>query len=221
MTHPQKRAFLRQEGDAWFRRNETVISDVSESKAIALAMLKTCLGSGKVLIEIGCSNGVNLAHLTETTGCEAKGLDPSPASIAEGRARWPHLDLRVGTADALPFADASADMVWFGFCLYLVDRPLLMRVVAEADRVLGPEGYLAVTDFDCDRPTRRPYAHLPGLSSYKMDYSSLFTANPAYTLLEKCRFGPADQPAHPDRQQRTATWLLRKSERDAYQEVTE
>jgi len=51
-----------------------------------------------------------------------------------------------------------------------------------------------------------------------MDYSNLFTSNPAYTLLEKVRHAPAGQPAHLDRQERVATWLLRKSTRDAYHE---
>jgi ubiquinone/menaquinone biosynthesis C-methylase UbiE len=216
--HPQKAAFLDHEGDAWFQRNRAAVSGLTDTKALAVAMLEAYLQPGDALLEIGCANGVNLAHLAQRTGCRALGLDPSSASIEDGRSRWPFLELETGTADTLPWPEASVDMVWFGFCFYLVDRPLLMRVIAEADRVLKPEGCLALTDFDCDRPTRRPYAHLPGLSSFKMDYSALFTENPAYTLIEKVRHEPAGQPAHRDRQQRVATWLLRKSIRDAYHE---
>lgn len=42
-------------------------------------------------------------------------------------------------------------------------------------------------DFDPPYPMRRPYRHLDGLWSYKMDYAGLFLASPAYTLLEKHR----------------------------------
>jgi adenylyltransferase/sulfurtransferase len=42
----------------------------------------------------------------------------------------------------------ALDLVLFGFCLYLVDRKLISRVVAEADRVLKDTGFLGIVDFD-------------------------------------------------------------------------
>jgi hypothetical protein len=49
---------------------------------------------------------------------------------------YPNLNLKIGTADVLLFDDGFTDVIWYEFCLYLVDRVFLHRVDAEADRVL-------------------------------------------------------------------------------------
>ena len=136
------------------------------------------------MLEIGCSDGRNLAWLRDRTGCSAAGLDPSGVAIATGLDRRPELDLRVGTADHLPF-EGPFDLVLLGFCLYLCDREDLPTIVAEVDRVLAPGGYVAIIDFDPPTPRRRNYRHRDGISSYKMDHMSLFTAFPTYTAAGK------------------------------------
>jgi hypothetical protein len=47
---------------------------------------------------------------------------------------------------------------------------------------------LAIYDFNIPSPQRRPYSHLPGLFSYKMDFSRLFTCNPIYRVLARRYF---------------------------------
>ena len=90
--------------------------------------------------------------------------------------------MRQGTAEALPFADASFDIVVFGFCLYLCDREDLFRVAAEADRVLKDPGWLVVSDFHDRSSSLRGYQHRAGVRTHKMDYTTLFTWHPAYTV---------------------------------------
>jgi SAM-dependent methyltransferase len=103
------------------------------------------------------------------------------------------------------------DVVWFGFCLYLMDRALLHRVIAEADRVLKEGGMIAILDFDPDAPCVRPYRHSQGVDTFKMDYSTMFTCDPAYVLVEKLSFSQDDSRWIADAQQRIGLWICRKS----------
>lgn len=94
-----------------------------------------------------------------------------------------------------------------------------MQAIAEADRVCQEGGFVAITDFDPPHPVRRPYHHRPGVYSWKMDYSRLFLANPAYVLAAKRSYAHGDSAFDPDPGERIATWLLYKSLTQAY--VTE
>lgn len=212
----QKDIFLAGEGDAWYRRNREHLEEASGIRELPLRMFAPYLASDDAVLEIGCADGSNLALLHARAGVRGFGVDPSAQAIAAGKERFPHLDLRVATADALPFADASFRLVWFAFCLYLLDRHDLMRAVAEADRVLSDGGFLAITDFDPPQPCRRPYHHRPGVFSWKMDYSQLLLANPAYVLVAKASYSHAGVDFHPDPNERIATWLMRKSIAQGY-----
>ena len=168
MTHPapiQRDEFLATEGNQWFARNRSALDAASPAREKIVDRLAGQLAPGRAtrVLEIGCGQGQNLASLAARQPIEGHGIAPSSDAIACGAARYPGLRLQVGTADSLPFPDGAFDLVWFGFCLYLVDRSLLQRVVAEADRVLANGGLLAILDFDPDVPCARPYHHRPGL----------------------------------------------------------
>ena len=72
------------------------------------------------------------------------------------------------------------DIVIAGFCLYLCDRSDLFQIAAQMDRVLADGGHMVIYDFYTDVPYKNSYGHLGGLYSYKMDYPSMFSWNPAY-----------------------------------------
>lgn len=205
----QKEAFLAGEGDAWQRRNETLQPSASQLRQIA--SLAPFIDQGSRVLEIGCSTGHNSHLLQQHIGTgEFYGIDPSGNAIEKGRIVYPELSLSVGTADCLPYEDAFFDVVWFAFCLYLVDRPLLHRVVAEGDRVLSSGGILAITDFDPPHPTKRPYRHREGVFSYKLDYSRLFLADPAYVFAEKIPLGLSSANFAINGADRVALSVLRK-----------
>lgn len=209
-TH-QRDIFLAGEGDAYFQRNAPVYGAQQPAHAaLPLAVLKQHLSRGSRVLEIGCANGLNLETLRRDPGCECSGIDPSAQAVETGRRAFPLLDLRVGTADALPFADASFDLVWFGFCLYVTDRALLPRVVAEADRVLRDGGSIAIVDFDPDAPVQRSYRHAHGVSTYKMDHARLFLGFPQYVLIEKRAFSHAGDRFERDPGERLAIQILHK-----------
>lgn len=213
----QRDIFLGGEGDAYFRRNAAGYDPASAaSMPLSLAVLQQYVQPGARVLEIGCANGLNLERLRRSAGCHGSGIDPSAAAVAAGRKDFPALDLQVGTADRLPFADGSFDLVWFGFCLYVTDRPLLPRVVAEADRVLKNRGFLGIVDFDPDAPVRRRYAHAAGVSSFKTDYARMFLGFPQYVLVEKRPFTHAAERWDADPGERLAVQVLYKDNQAGY-----
>lgn len=216
----QKTVFVQSEGDEWFDRNRIALAESSPLRDSLVARIAQHLPRGGTAIwhvlEIGCGQGGNLDALSRVRDIQGHGIDPSGRAVSSGSFTFPHLELCVGTADALPYADESLDMVWFGFCLYLVDRNLLQRVVAEADRVLRDGGLLVVVDFDPLFPCKRDYHHKAGLYSYKMDYVRLFLANPAYSLVEKYSTSHITGLWAQDPQERVALNICRKNMDLAY-----
>lgn len=103
--------------------------------------------SGDVVVDVGCGTGTVVGELV-TRGLTAVGVDLSAKVVAVAQRRHPELDLRVASAESLPFADGEV-------VGYRAER-LYMHVtdpaacVAEAHRVLGPGGRIVLVDPDWD-----------------------------------------------------------------------
>ncbi len=178
----QKDVFLSSEGDAWFSRNEAALGARDWSRDPVCRKVGTLASaeSRARVLEIGCGDGSRLQYLAAQHGQRVFGIDPSEQAVAKAQARG--VEAVRSTADRLPFADAAFDVVIFGFCLYLCDDSDLFRIALEADRVLTSPGWLLILDFEARAPVYKPYHHLAGLISRKMDYKSMFLWHPAYTL---------------------------------------
>jgi SAM-dependent methyltransferase len=215
MTEQQKQAFAKGEADAYFERNRLASSNVETNEWDNV--LAQHLGKDESVLEIGCSDGRRLAALASLCPDAEKfvGIDPSNVAVSQGRAAWPELDLRVGTADHIEI-DIAFDLVIFGFCLYLCDRDDLPSIVSSADASLVDGGTLAIIDFDPAFPSKRTYAHRAGLWSYKMDYAGLFLAFPSYTLVEKHSGGTGGNHFHRDQGERISLSILRKELSSGY-----
>ncbi len=100
---------------------------------------------GRVL-EIGIGTGLNLRRYPE--GTALTGIDVSPEMLRLARRRADMLkrrvDLRLGDAESLEFPGESFDTVVFTFALSTI--PDDRRAIAEARRVLVPDGRLLVLD---------------------------------------------------------------------------
>ena len=200
----QKLDFLAGEGDKWYERN---ILQLDKEEHNDLVFLDKYLSNQniKTFLEIGCSSGYKTLQLAKKLKASAYGIDPSKNAIANAKVmakqnntsnlNLSSLNFSVGTADDLEFKNSYFDFIYFGFCLYLVDRELLPTVIAEADRCLkspndntnkvGEEGgFLAVLDFDPITPYANVYKHKAGLHSFKDDYSKYFT-NKGYRIIAK------------------------------------
>lgn len=189
----QSSAFLKGEADKWYERNKSVASkeehyDTASIKRVLLPF-KQNIGD---ILEIGCSSGAKLEQLCDFFDASGKGVDPSALAVKEGNEflsqQGKNISLQVATACALPFESNKFDLVYFGFCLYLIEPDSLYRAIAEADRVLKKGGFLIVHDFDPGKRYKREYHHKPGLFSYKNAYSELFTAAGHYYLVSKESF---------------------------------
>ncbi len=210
----QREVFLESEADAWFDRNHEALTrrryDEDPLCASVVEIYPTLQGEGKspAILEIGCGEGKRLAWIASRLGAQVAGIDPSAKAVAEARATG--IDVRQGTAEMLPWQDASFDIVIFGFCLYLCDPEDLFRIAAEADRVLKPESWLLIQDFHATSHTRRAYHHRPGIYSTKMDYRRLFDWHPAYTCYAHRVTAHGLREFTDDAQEWVATSTLRK-----------
>lgn len=182
---PQRDLFLGGEGDAWFERNRraALLQSISDDLLLpALVDLPLASGPCTVVAEVGCGQGLRLRALADQKGWMVHGVDPSRQAVSE--ARQLGVDAEVGTAECLPYDDASIDLLIFGFCLYLCDRSDLFRIAAEAHRVLRPSGWLAILDFWAQDQRIKAYHHKPGVHSYKADLPAMFTWHPAYVITD-------------------------------------
>lgn len=210
----QREIFLDSEADAWFDRNHKALTrrryEEDPLCASVVEIYPMLQGEGKppVILEIGCGEGRRLAWIASRLGGQVAGIDPSAKAVAEACAMG--IDARQGTAEMLPWQDASFDIVIFGFCLYLCDPEDLFRIAAEADRVLKPESWLLIQDFHATSHTRRAYHHRPGIYSTKMDYRRLFDWHPAYTCYSHRVTAHGLSEFTDDAQEWVATSILRK-----------
>lgn len=212
----QKEIFKSSEGDQWFLRNKAAYETLKAKGNIVCESLESIEIQPKKILEIGCSNGIRLNDLQETFGAQCYGIDPSVSAIAEGSAKYPQLTLQVGTADSLPFDNDTFDLIVFGFCLCYCDRKDLFKIAMEADRCLSDSGYLTIMDFHPPIFYKNRYSHKDGLFVYKMDYSSLFSWNPSYTVVHQIVSSHSGSTMRHIPDERIAVTTLLKSETEAF-----
>ena len=117
---------------------------------------------GRRVLDLACGTG-DLAFAAAAQGGEVTGLDLTPRMIELARGKAPAAGVRflVGDMMALPFRDASFDVVTTGYGLRNV--PVLETTIAEIHRVLAPGGLLLSLDFN--RPANATLrGRVPGLS---------------------------------------------------------
>ena len=127
--------------EAWFVRNEAAYL----SELLAVRAFLPWSGRG---LEIGVGSGRFAAPL----GIQV-GVDPSPAMLALAAAHG--IAVVAGTAENLPFPPTRFDYALIVTTICFVDSPA--RMLAEAHRVLKPEGALVIGFIDRDSPLGRDY----------------------------------------------------------------
>ena len=215
-TMNQKEIFLTTEGDAYLQRNrsKTEVRTFPGKDILANALVEilpapfSSEASSLRVLEIGCSNATRLRWLRDQYGARCFGLDPSPQAVSEACGMG--LDVRQGTADRLPFPLQAFDMVIFGTCLYLCDKEDLFSIAAEADRVLATPGWLVIADFFSQRSRTVDYRHAPGVLTHKMNYSSMFSWHPHYTLMTQKVRKMYEATYTDDADEWVGLWVLRK-----------
>lgn len=134
--------------------------------AVRAARVRT----GDVVLDVACGTGdLAQAFARGSPAARIIGIDFTPEMLAIARRKRARLDpssaARIeyveGDALALPFPDASADVLSIAFGVRNVQDP--RRAIAEFARVLRPGGRLVVLEFD--RPDLAPVRWLNALYS--------------------------------------------------------
>ena len=98
---------------------------------------------GARVLEVGCGTGRLAQALEERELARVWAIDASEAMVEQAKAIG--VNARHGRAEALPFKEGWFDAVVTRMAIHLVDRP---RAFAQAARVLGPQGRLAIATDD-------------------------------------------------------------------------
>jgi SAM-dependent methyltransferase len=99
--------------------------------------LHLAAGSRGKALDVGCGDGARVRILADL-GWQAVGLDPDPIAVERGRASG--LNLRVGTLDSHPFAEAEFDAVAASHVIEHVPEP--RAFLAHCLALLRPGGRL-------------------------------------------------------------------------------
>jgi demethylmenaquinone methyltransferase/2-methoxy-6-polyprenyl-1,4-benzoquinol methylase len=118
------------------------------------------VGPADTVLDVATGTAAVAIDLVRRTGCRVVGLDQSREMLEEGRRRVPaagledRIELVEGTAERLPFDDASFDGLTFTYLLRYVEDPA--ATMEELARVVRPRGTIAMLEFGVPRALARP-----------------------------------------------------------------
>ena len=118
----------------WFRAKRRFLRLALQRNGVVVS------GNHLRALDVGCGTGAVLEELT-ALGFRAEGLDMSP--VAQGFCEKKGLSVRLGDATALPFPDASFDVVTALDVIEHVDQD--EKAIEEIYRVLKPGGTAIIT----------------------------------------------------------------------------
>ena len=96
------------------------------------------------VLDVACGNGSLLAALKRKTPINGFGIDISERMIENATARNPGMQFQVAGCEAIPFEDASMDVI--AVCAAYHHFPNVAAFAREARRVLKPGGTLYIAD---------------------------------------------------------------------------
>lgn len=118
------------------------------------------VAAGDRVLDVGCGTGTLAIAATRRVGPAGvvRGIDAAPAMIARARRKAAQAGADVifetGAVEALPFADASFDVVLSTLMLHHLPRPARQQGAAEIRRVLRAGGRALAVDFGMPGATR-------------------------------------------------------------------
>lgn len=118
------------------------------------------VGPDDTVLDVATGTAAVAIELAWRSGCRVVGLDQSREMLATGRTRVraagleERIELVDGTAERLPFEDASFDGLTFTYLLRYVDDPA--ATMRELTRVVRAGGTIAMLEFGVPRGLARP-----------------------------------------------------------------
>lgn len=123
----------------------------TERRARDLAISLAAIRDGEAVLEVAVGTGFGFAEiLKRNPSGRNEGVDLTPAMLEKARIKAAkvggNFNLAIGDAYALPFADASFDLVMNSYMFDLLPEQDFPLVLAEFHRVLKPGGRLILTN---------------------------------------------------------------------------
>jgi ubiquinone/menaquinone biosynthesis C-methylase UbiE len=107
----------------------------------------TGVHAGQTVLDVGCGPGAATAELVRRLGPDAvAAVDPSEQFIAAARARHPGVDVRLASAEDLPYRDGTFDATFAQLVVHFMTDPV--AGLAEMARVTSGEGVVAACVWD-------------------------------------------------------------------------
>lgn len=134
------------------------------------------------ILDAGCGTGYGIEWLKQRwPSAELSLVDFAPGMLLASQTRSPQARRICADIETLPFADSQFDLYWSSLA-WQWNNP--GRCVAEAGRVLKPDGMLAVATLGTDNfpELRHAFAEID-------DYSHVLTIPDPERLLASCRIG--------------------------------
>ena len=103
--------------------------------------------AGQRVLDVGCGPGALTAELVSRTGAgNVAAVDPSASFVEAAAARYPGVDVRLASAERLPFDADTFDAALAQLVVHFMSDPV--RGIAEMARVVRPGGVVAACVWD-------------------------------------------------------------------------
>jgi len=166
-------------GPLWGARpTDWALNEDQQIPTYEAALERVPLERDHAVLDIGCGVGAFL-RLISARGARAFGLDASEALLDLARERVPHADLRVGDMEALPYEDATFDLVAGFNSFFFADD--IVAALREAGRVAKPSAPVVIqvwgaheqNDLEAMKQIIRPFMPTrPADAPVEPDYST-------------------------------------------------
>jgi ubiquinone/menaquinone biosynthesis C-methylase UbiE len=136
---------------------------------------------GEKVLDVGCGTGTLAIAIKPRVGAgEVHGIDASPEMIQVAREKSAKagsaIDFRVALIEAIPFPDASFDLVASSLMLHHLPDDLKAKGFLEVRRVLKPGGRFMAVDFAAH--SHSPLGHLLSIFGHSRGESMLDKLTP-------------------------------------------
>ena len=138
--------------DGWNESAAAWIADIGEHGDFArryvldpIMLPRALATNAQTALDVGCGEG-RFCRMLQAKGIECTGIDPTPALLAHARELDQDGAYHEASGEALPFDDASFDLVVS--YLSLIDMPEITAPIAEMARVLRPGGTLLIANLN-------------------------------------------------------------------------
>lgn len=107
------------------------------------------------VLDVGCGSGAGLLSFVRWgfPASNLTGIEMDPTRVDQARARVPGAAINAGDASAMPFDDASFDLVFEStMFLQMTDDRLAGAIASEMVRVVRPGGFIVLADWRYGKP---------------------------------------------------------------------